>query len=153
MINRDPGDETEAGHSPSRFTAVNGKDTAISGPNVEDPIPANPLMDTEEHGAQSKRSEAEEISRENHGESDNLSQGYSPSTHAHKRKRSESAEQESRIQSGSRSVYSNRPSEAPPVLNGTGSALASEIESHATAASTSGRLDTDETSQPPSNGR
>lgn len=153
MSNRDPGNETGSGHSPSRFTAVNGKDPATSGPNAEEPGLANTPMNDEEHEAQSRRNETEETSRENHRESDRQSQRSSPSTQAHKRKRSESADQESRIPDGSGSVSSNRPSEAPPVLNGVGSA-ALEIESpHAAPASSSGRPDTDEASQPPSNGR
>lgn len=152
MSNPDLGDQTVAGHRLSRFTAVNDKDTAISGSNAEDHIPATTPMNTEEHGAQSKRSEAEEIFRENYGESDNQSQESSPSTNEHKRKRPESAEQESRIQDGSGSVSSNRPSEAPAVLNGADSAPTLEVESHAVAASTSGTSDTDEASQPPSNG-
>lgn len=154
MSNRDPGNETGAGHSPSRFTAVNGKDTAASEPHAEESIPTNTPMNSDEHGAQSRPNETEEMSRGNHGDSDDQSKRSSPSIHAHKRKRSESAEQESHIPDGSGSVSSNRPSEGPPLLNGADSAPALEIGSpHAAATSTSGRPDTDEASQPPSNGR
>lgn len=157
MSNRDPENETGAGHSPSRFTAVNGKDTAVSGPNAERPVPADNQINSEGHGAQPRRNQTEEMSsREHHGEYDTQSQRSSPSHHAHKRKRSETAERESRVPDGSGSVSSNRPSEAPPVLNGAGSAPPLEIESpHAAPASPSGRADTGEASasHPPSNGR
>lgn len=154
MSNREPRNETGPGHSPSRFTAVNGKDPAVSEPNAEGPVPASTPMNNEEPGAHSRRNETEESSRENHGESDYGSRRSSPLTHAHKRRRSESAEQESRIPDGSGSISSNRPSEGPSVLNGAGPAPALEIEPpNAAVGSTSGRPDTDEASQSASNGR
>lgn len=145
VSNRDSGNETGAGHSPSRFTAVNGRDSAVSGPNAENSVPSSNPMNSEEQGAQSRGKQIQDVSCENHREPDDQSQRSSPSTHTHKRKRSESGEQESRISDG------GRPSDAPPTLNGAGSGSASEIEPTHTAAS-SGRPDTNEASQPPSNG-
>lgn len=156
MSNRDSGNEPGTEHSPSRFTAVNGKDSVVSGPNAGNPVPSSNPMNKEEQRTQSGDKEAQEVSRETHGRLNDQSRSSSSSTHTHKRRRSESGEQESRMSNGSERGSTYRQTDAPPTSNGAVSGSASsEVEpSHAAiaTASSSGRPDTIEASQRPSNG-
>lgn len=145
MSNRDSGTETGTEHSPSRFTAVNGRDSTATGPNAGNPAQSTP-MNGGERGAQPAGQETQDVSRVNPGDRDDQSEISSPSTYTHKRKRSESGEQESRYSDGYRRGSLNHPGDAPP-SNGVGSGSVSEIEpSNSVAAS--GRSDTNEASQP-----
>lgn len=155
MSNRDSGNEPQTEHSPSRFTAVNGKDSVVSGPNAGDPVPSSGPMNREEQGAQPGDKEAQEVPRETYGGLNDQSRRSSSSTHTHKRRRSESGDQESRLSDGSERESTNRPTDALPTSNGAVSGSASsEVEPSHTAIATpssSGRPDSIVASQPPSN--
>lgn len=156
MSNRDSGNEPQTEHSPSRFTAVNGKDSVVSGSNAGDPVPSSDPVNREEQGAQSGDRDTQGISREIHGGQHDQSRRSSTFTHTHKRRRSESGEQESRMSDGSERESTNRPTPAPPTSNGavSGSASSEAEPSHIgiTTASSSGRPDPIVASQPPPNG-
>jgi hypothetical protein len=90
----DSGTETGTEHSPSRFTAVNGKDTMVPG---NGPTPNS--VSNGEHAPQEKSNSntSQQHDREQHAnEQENWSQRSSPSSHnKSKRKRSDSREQDS----------------------------------------------------------
>lgn len=147
MSNRDSGTETGTEHSPSRFTAVNGRDSTASAAG------ANPTLGTQMDG---EDRDAPSVANENQDASprDNPSHSQRSSpiahAHAHKRKRSGSGDpdsQDSQDADGYGRGSIPRPGEAPPAR----SSSASEIEA-SSAAIASGRSDTNEPSQPPSSG-
>ncbi|KAJ5138093.1 Zn(II)2Cys6 transcription factor [Penicillium atrosanguineum] len=147
MSNRDSGTETGTEHSPSRFTAVNGRDSTASAAGANPTLGTQ--MDGEDRDAPSVANENQDASpRENPSHS----QRSSPiaHAHAHKRKRSGSGDpdsQDSQDADGYGRGSIPRPGEAPPAR----SSSASEIEA-SSAAIASGRSDTNEPSQPPSSG-
>lgn len=145
MSNRDSGTETGTVHSPSRFTAVNGRDSTASAVGAN-PTPST-QMDSGDRDASSGANENQDASPR---EDPSHSQRSSPIAHAHKRKRSGSGDpdsQDSQDADGYGRGSIPRPGEAPPAH----SSSASEIEA-GSAAITSGRSDTNEPSQPPSSG-
>ncbi|KAJ5281952.1 maltose acetyltransferase [Penicillium angulare] len=153
MSSHDSGTEAGTEHSPSRFTAVNGKDTSVP-LNGANPIPTQQdrvsvSLDVRDHSRQ-------DISEHDENSPEDLSSRPSPGTsaHSHKRKRSYSREQESRHPSepggtGRNSI--SHPSElnAPPNSSGLGSGSVSDVE---IAPHLHGRSDPPESAQPPSNG-
>lgn len=148
MSNRDSGTETGTEHSPSRFTAVNGRDSTASAAG------GNPTPGTQVGGgdrdAPSGANENQDVPpRENPSHS----QRSSPiaHAHAHKRKRSGSGNPDSQDADGYGRGSLPRPGEAQPASNGARSSSGSEIEA-GSAAIASGRSDTNEPSQPPSSG-
>ncbi|OQD67296.1 hypothetical protein PENDEC_c040G02104 [Penicillium decumbens] len=145
MSNRDPGTETGTEHSPSRFTAVNGRDSTASAAG------ANPTPGTTNSGGRDAPSGANENQDASPRENTSQSRRSSPTAHAHKRKRSGSGEPDLQDADGYGRGSISRPGEAPSASNGARSSSASEVEA-ASAAIASGRSDTNEPSQPPSSG-
>ncbi|KAJ6131009.1 hypothetical protein N7523_001469 [Penicillium sp. IBT 18751x] len=149
MSNRDSGTETGTVHSPSRFTAVNGRDSTASVGGVNST--SGTQMDGGGRDAPSGVNEKQDASpRENPSHSQRSSPIAHTHAHAHKRKRSGSGDldsQESQDVDGYGRGSLSRPGEAPAAR----SSSASEIEA-GSAAIASGRSDTNEPSQPPSSG-
>jgi hypothetical protein len=146
MSNRDSGTETRTEHSPSQFTAVNGRDSTASAAGAN-PMPGT-QMNSGDRDVPSGVNENQDASpRENPSQS----QRSSPIAQAHKRKRSGSGEPDSQGADGYGRGSVPRPGEAPRASNGARSSSASDIEAGSTAIA-SGRSDTNEPSQPPSSG-
>ena len=176
MNNHESGSEPRTELSPSRFTAVNGRDSAASTPHGgPTAIPSTPMNQEERVAAAASATAAPssdmEPSRDSLGtRSDHRddSQRSSPSgPNKHKRKRSEPGDQETRQLSepgyhhhhlhhhhhaGRGSLgHSDEPS--PTQANGAGSgSVSSEMDSINPVATSGHRSDTNETSQPPSTG-
>ncbi|KAJ5587946.1 Maltose/galactoside acetyltransferase [Penicillium hispanicum] len=163
MSNHDSGTETGTEHSPSRFTAVNGRDaSSASGANVGNPLPITQPATGDRRGSPETHEALRQdklAEREDYDQDDQLSPRSSlqgtVSQNRHKRKRSDSGGQESRHNSEPRGVGRD-PSRlddfsAHPNSNGAGSGSVSEIEPGHPP--TSGhRSDTNEPSQSASNG-
>lgn len=156
MNNRDSGSRNGTEHSPSRFTAVNGKESTVAGSGAEDSVPVHAPTNSEEHAGHSGEKETLEVSHQDQSQPDDQSQKSPPSTHPHKRKRSESAEQESRLSDGGGRGSTNESNDGPPALNGAGPGSSSDMESTPTAslgaAPPAHRVESNETPQPDSNG-
>lgn len=148
----DSGTDTGTDHSPSRFTAVNGRDAAPSG---------NPLSPAtqEGRGPQSGAKNApdsygERVTEQNDPAPDGqLSRGSSPPTHnKHKRKRSESRERGSRrnseAHSAGRSSHRSGEYSATPSANGAGPGSVSEMEPGNAAVPSGPQSDSQETTGP-----
>ena len=146
MSNRDSGTETGTEHSPSRFTAVNGRDSTASAAGAN-PSPGAQMNSGDRHAPSGANENQDASPREN----PNQSQRSSPIAHAHKRKRSGSGEPDSHDADGYGRGSIPRSGEALPASNDARSSSASEVEA-GSAAIASGRSDTNEPSQPPSSG-
>ncbi|KAJ5809120.1 acetyltransferase [Penicillium pulvis] len=154
MSSHDSGVEAGTEHSPSRFTAVNGKDSSISakmGSSV-------PPRERAPSGSGVQERSRPEIPEQEHSPEDHGSQRSSPetSTQTHKRKRSTSSSREhgSRHPSelgGTARSSTGHPIEfsAPPNSNGAGPGSVSDMESGPNGPS---RSDLHESSQISSNG-
>ncbi|KAJ5212715.1 uncharacterized protein N7498_004361 [Penicillium cinerascens] len=146
MSNRDSGTETGTEHSPSRFTAVNGRDSTASAAGAN-PSPGAQMNSGGRHAPSGANENQDASPRENLSQS----QRSSPIALAHKRKRSGSGEPDSHDADGYGRGSIPRSGEAPPISNDARSSSASEVEA-GSAAIASGRSDTNEPSQPPSSG-
>lgn len=155
MSNHDSGAEAGPEHSPSRFTAVNGKDSSVpaSTVNVGHAITAPERGSLGPDIRDKSRIEIAEREDQSPDGGPRSSPSEGPFTN-HKRKRSDSGEQPSRHPSeprttGRSSVSHPTDFSAPPNSSGAGSGSASDVEP---MASGPGRSDAQESSQPPSNG-
>lgn len=158
--NHDSGTETGTEHSPSRFTAVNGREPGSSG----NPLP--PATHHGERGASAGPKPTLNPFREHPGErydpdpEDQLSQRSSPEApvhNKHKRKRSESGEHASRRNSEQGPSAGRGPINRPevsgtPSANGAGPGSVSEMESGNAVAPSGPRSDSHEASQASVNG-
>lgn len=176
MSNHESGSEPRTEHSPSRFTAVNGRDSAASTPHGgSTAIPGMPMNQEDRVASAASASAVPSndmepsrdslVTRSDHRDD---SQRSSPSgPNKHKRKRSESGDQETRQLSepgyhhhhlhhhhhdGRGSLgHSEEPS--PTQAHGAGpGSVSSEMDSINPVATSGHRSDTNETSQPPSTG-
>lgn len=158
MNDRESGSRNGTEHSPSRFTAVNGKDSTVAGSGTEDSVPVNAPPNSEERAEYSGQKEDVEVSHQDQSQPDGQSRISPPSTQPHKRKRSVSAERESRLSDDAGRGSANETNDGPPVLNGAASRSALDIESTQTSivgagtGAAPGRIESNETSQPASNG-
>ncbi|KAJ6112600.1 Maltose/galactoside acetyltransferase [Penicillium capsulatum] len=144
--NHDSGTDTGTDHSPSRFTAVNGRDTVPAG----HPLPS---ASQEERGIQSGAESTPDSSREkvagqnDPGQGDRVSRGSSPPAHStHKRKRSGSRESRRDSEGYSAGRGPHRPGEysATPSANGAGPGSVSEMEPGSAAAPSGPQSDNQE---------
>ncbi|KAJ6036073.1 Zn(II)2Cys6 transcription factor [Penicillium herquei] len=152
MSSHDSGAEPGPEHSPSRFTAVNGKESSITtAVNVAHAISTDRTSLDARDQPRQDISEREEQTPEDRGL---RSSPPGASAHTHKRKRSESGEQESRHPSepggtGRSSLSHATDFSGPPTYSGAGSGSVSDNEP---VPHLSGRSDPQEGSQPPGNG-
>ncbi|KXG51668.1 Maltose/galactoside acetyltransferase [Penicillium griseofulvum] len=128
---QDSGAETGTEHSPSRFTAVNGRDPVIPGNgNGHGPTPSS-IPNGERAQAQEKNLDpSQRADRDDPANDPKRSQRSSPSSNNNKRKRSESREQDSpnpEVGNASRSPV-NRPETNQPNPNGSMQGSVSEME-------------------------
>ncbi|KAJ5768811.1 Zn(II)2Cys6 transcription factor [Penicillium odoratum] len=129
MSSHDSGAEAGTEHSPSRFTAVNGKDSSVSKVNS---FPKDRDTSPDFKAMPESESPEQEHSPEDHG---SQRSSLEASVHTHKRKRSNSSsrEHESRHPSelhGTVRGSKGNPTElsAPPNSNGAGSGSVSDLE-------------------------
>ncbi|OKP01475.1 hypothetical protein PENSUB_7465 [Penicillium subrubescens] len=175
MSNHDSGTEPRTEHSPSRFTAVNGRDSVTSTPHGGPTAVSGTLMNQGERAAAAAPGPAAPLSDHSEPSRDSLgtrrdpyddSQRSSPSgPNKHKRKRSGSGDQEAQPPSEpsyhhhhhhhhvSRGSIGHSEEPSPLHANGAGpGSVSSDMDSINPVAGSGHRSDTNEASQPPSTG-